>query len=124
MPTLNISSSSEYHKTTINDAIQKASGVVAAGYGCDLKYVWSHWQHLENSTWFYRSKLYTNNELEFINFELSLFRDKSKASVSELLVGISEMLKTSFPDATIYGRFTELSADEVIYNDKLLADGI
>lgn len=105
-------------------ALTKTAYSVASLYGCSLEHAWCNWDFSSESIWFYRSEVFDKGELEFIIFEMAVFKNKSDRSTEELISKVSADLKELFPKAEIFGTVRDLCAQEVIYNDKLLTDGI
>lgn len=124
MPMLKISTAKVYDLSTIEKAQKTIAQRISSSYGCDLKHVWINWDNRAESVWYYREKSHRAEEFGFVSFEYSCFSEKSNTNVGDVLILISETLKESLRDVEVFGTFQELKRNQVVYNNKLLEDGI
>lgn len=124
MPKLTISSAYEFDSDLIKRLMEEVSIAIAKMYVCHNEHVWVSWQHEIGKQWYFKGRHYLENELIYIEFEFSCFRDSSQSSINELLELINKRISIALPKAHIFGKYIELKPNETILNEKVLIGGV
>ena len=124
MPKLNIKTSFTFDTQTIERVMEELSGAVSKSYGCSPEHVWVSWEHEIGKRWLFEGDHYLENQLAYIDFELSCFKASAKCSIQELMQLVNARIAIALPDAHVFGRYCELKPGEAILNEKILMGGV
>lgn len=123
MPILKINTAYKYKKEAIHNISPLIAQAISELYDCKLEQIWVNFDYRSDSDWFYKGQMYRSGELELILYEFSCFQKNSLTSIDKILLKISQLLKTQFDQATVFGHYRGLEANEVVFNEKLLTQG-